>query len=429
MEKNSNLKLAMYSHDTFGLGHIRRTLLISEYLSKAFSKISTLIISGSSMIHSMRIPSNVDYIKVPCLTKKSNNHYLPKYLTHYPGGVIRIRKEIIFNTLKEYQPDFFIVDKTPEGTMGELRKSLHYMKENMPDTKIVLGIRDILDNPDHIRKEWEGNGTFDLIDKCYDEIWVYGVKEIYNVIEEYQLPPSVTRKVHFCGYLKRQKPLRDSEEIKKQLGMKDKQMVLMTLGGGGDGHDIVDVFIKSLSELSVQRDIGGLIVTGPDFSNDKLNSIIQVIRSGQEIIVKEYTTDILEYMNAADLVVSMAGYNTICEILSLNKKSIVIPRVNPRTEQLIRAVKLSGLGLLKVITPLELSSAVLKDEIVKALSSRQHQSPLSDLIDFNGLDNIKRRFKILMNSTSDLCSSKSMNKSVPGPIYNICDSKVEGDFR
>ncbi len=427
MDKNTNLKLAMYSHDTFGLGHIRRTLLISEHLSKAFPKISTLIISGSSMIHSMRIPSNVDYIKVPCLTKKSNNHYLPKYLSQYPNGVTKMRKEIIFSTLKEYQPDLFIVDKTPEGTMGELCKSLHYLKGNMPDTKIVLGIRDVLDNPDHVRKEWDGNDTYDLIDTCYDEIWVYGSKEIYNVIEEYRFPSSVARKVHFCGYLKRQEPLRASEEIKEQLGMREKKMVLMTLGGGGDGHEIVDVFIEALSELSIQRKIGGLIVTGPDFSNDKLNSIINVTGSGQEMIVKDYTSDILEYMNAADLVVSMAGYNTICEILSLNKKSIVIPRVNPRQEQLIRAVKLSGLGLLKLITPLELSSALLKDEIVKALCSRQHQYPLSDLIDFNGLDNIKRRFKALMNSTSSPCSSKSMNKSVLGPIYNIFGSKVEGD--
>ena len=417
----------MYSHDTFGLGHIRRTLLIAEHLTKTFPEISTLIISGSSMIHSMRIPSNIDYIKIPCLTKNSDNQYLPKYLTQFPSGVNKMRKEIIFNTLKEYHPDFLIVDKTPVGAAGELIDSLYYLRDKRPGTKIILGLRDILDSPDHIRNEWERAGLYDVVDECYDEIWVYGSRYIYDLVEEYEFPPSVAGKVHFCGYLRRHERVRTPEETKDRLGIMNKKMVLMTLGGGGDGHDIVEVFIKTISELSHQREIAGLIVTGPDFPNDLLNSIIPLTGSGKGMIVKDYTLYILDYMYAADLIVSMSGYNTVCEILSLNKKAIVVPRVIPRTEQLIRAIRFSEIGLLKVITPRELSLQVFKDEVVKALSSPLQQYHPSDIVDFNGLESVERRFRTLMNGSSPPCSlSESMKKAVMGAMYR---SGTEGDIR
>lgn len=400
MTEDPKVKLAMYSHDTFGLGHIRRTLLIAEHLSMTFPDISTLILSGSSMIHSMRIAENLDYIKLPCLTKKTNSDYLPKFLKKFPSDVKKIRKDIIFNTLRSYHPDVLIVDKAPIGVIGELRESLEYLRNRRPETKIILGIRDVLDCPEHVRNEWEKAGLYRAIQSYYDEVWVYGAKEIYDVVKEYRFPSSVAEKVRYLGYLRRQELFHDPVEIRKRLGIGDRKMVLLTLGGGGDGHHLVETFMSILTELLEQHDIAGLIVTGPDYSNSHTDKDIRIPRLGNGNLVKDFTVDIFDYMNAADLVVSMGGYNTVCEILSLNKKAIVVPRTHPRTEQLIRATRLSEIGLLNVLPPGKLSPRILKDEILKNLSNGSSDLHPSEVIDFNGLSAIKNRFRDLTHDLS-----------------------------
>ncbi|MFQ6104964.1 MAG: glycosyltransferase family protein, partial [Candidatus Glassbacteria bacterium] len=386
------MKLLMYSHDTFGLGHIRRTLLIADSLSEAFPDLYTLILTGSSMIHSLRIPPKTDYIKLPCLTKLSNGSYLPKYLKQYSNSIKTLRREIIFKTLNEYRPDFVLVDKAPVGVTGELLESLIYLKQKQPETRLILGIRDILDDPQQVKKEWAKHSVYEALDLLYDEIWVYGSKEINDVVEEYGLSRSVMKKVHFCGYLERKMPASDPEEIKRKLGVDDGQMVLVTLGGGGDGHDLIGTFIEAVSRLPVKENVHSLIITGPDFSDSKLLSLIHRQNGASGPILKDYTTSILDYMNAADLVVSMAGYNTVCEILSLGKKAIVVPRVQPRKEQLIRATKFSRMGLLKMIHPSDLSPDTLSEEMTTALSDNPVVTKAQGAFELGGLMKVRQRF-------------------------------------
>jgi len=409
----------MYSHDTFGLGHIRRTLLIAEHITNSFPDVSTLILTGSSMIHDMRIPPNVDYIKVPCLTKHSNSCYQPKFLTRSPDHVRKVRQEIITNTIREFSPDALLVDKVPMGAVGELLPSLHRLKDHPRRTRVILGLRDILDDRNQVRAEWTKGGVFEVLETCYDDIWVYGMKDMFDVVEEYGLSPSIAEKVHYCGYLKRGGELADPEEIKRRLGISGGRLVLMVLGGGGDGNGLVRIFMDAVRELSRAEDIRGLIVTGPDFPKDEMGLLRREDTNGS-MIVKDYTSDILDFMNAADLVVSMSGYNTICEILSLNKKSIVIPRVTPRKEQLIRASLFSGRGLLTMIHPDELTADALKVEMLRVLSSRSRSIHPFEQVDFNGLEAISERFEIIrqwmaLGSSLPAPSDRRFLQEVSGP--------------
>jgi predicted glycosyltransferase len=48
-------------------------------------------------------------------------------------------------------------------------------------------------------------------------------------------------------------------------------------------------------------------------------------------------------------VVAMGGYNTFCEILSFDKKAIIVPRTKPRLEQFIRARAARNVGLIEML--------------------------------------------------------------------------------
>ena len=73
-------RVLIYSHDTFGLGHIRRCRAIANALVASFPHISILIVSGSSVISSFQFGDGVDYVRIPGVEKQSDGHYGPQHL-------------------------------------------------------------------------------------------------------------------------------------------------------------------------------------------------------------------------------------------------------------------------------------------------------------------------------------------------------------
>jgi len=104
----------------------------------------------------------------------------------------------------------------------------------------------------------------------------------------------------------------------------------------------------------------------------------------KNVFLIDFTNRMLEFVDSASVVVSMAGYNSVCEIISRRKKAILIPRVYPRQEQLIRARHMESLGLAVMIHPDELSPERLADAIDRLLTSPEISN--SNVLDFNGLD-------------------------------------------
>ena len=173
----SSPKIVLYSHDTFGMGNIRRTLLLSQEFITEYPGASILIITGSPMIHAFRIPKGIDYIKLPCLDRLCKpKQYAPRYLSGCREEVKQTREAILKESVLRFNPDLMVVDKRAAGIDGELLPTLHALRQNGRHTKLVLGVRDILDEPERTRKVLAGNGSFDVIDEFYDEVWIYGAK-------------------------------------------------------------------------------------------------------------------------------------------------------------------------------------------------------------------------------------------------------------
>ena len=134
----------------------------------------------------------------------------------------------------------------------------------------------------------------------------------------------------------------------------------------------------------------------PSAARDKLSHIIN---HHPNIVTFDFTPHLLNYLQAADLVVSMAGYNIITEILSLGKKAVVVPRHQPSQEQLIRAVRMENLGLLTAIAPKELTGSSLSQAIIKQLNNK---SMGSSFLNFDGLLNIQQEIISLLTSHNNI---------------------------
>jgi len=396
-QNTSARQLLVYSHDTFGLGNIRRMLSICQHLSNSFPDISILFISGSPMIHSFRIPDRLDYIKLPCLRRDEHECLSVKYLKTEINEIMRLRSDLILAAIANFKPSVLLVDKKPYGVKDELRGALRYLKTYLPDTKVVLVLRDILDSPEVTTKLWEKNRYYEAVQSLYDLVFLLGQPEVFNASEEYRFPASVSEKVRFCGYTRREAGRKSRDMIRKELQLhNEEKLILVTPGGGEDGYHLLETYISALECMPADFHARSLIISGPGMPQPQRKQLYQASAKYPHVMIFEFTDEFMSYLDAADVVISMGGYNTICEILSLRKRAIVVPRVRPVEEQWIRAERMARLGLFKTIHPDRLTPQglfrILEDELN---SENDKYAPFLKL-DLNALPRITQYVSELM---------------------------------
>lgn len=383
-------RILLYSHDTYGLGHIRRTLAVARQLSEDLPQASFLLLTGSTVAHSFALPDRLDFINLPAISKRSNGEYHARSLCLPFREILALREAMIFEATRHFAPDVVLVDKAAAGMKGEMRRSLNYLRAERPGVKLVFGMRDIEDDPAIVREEWRSEGVYRLLEEVYEHIVLYGSRAVYDPVREYGLSPRVAAKILTCGYIRRAEPLRAREQVRRELQMRTGRLVAVTAGGGGDGFQLLSTYLQMLRELPGAAPFDSFIVTGPLLSAEKLRLLRQFRLEDRAARLVEFTPQLLDYLQAADAVVSMGGYNSMCELLSLGQRAIIVPRVKPRIEQLIRAERFAALGLLRMIHPDELTPARLHRELLAVLEGERPPAPETVGVEMDGVRNASR---------------------------------------
>ncbi|HSF33294.1 MAG TPA: glycosyltransferase [Candidatus Tectomicrobia bacterium] len=344
-------RLLVYCHDTYGLGNIRRMLAICEHLLVSIPDLLILIVTGSPMVHGFRMSPRLDYIKLPCLSRTTGGNYAVKTIGTALGEAVKLRSELILTAVTNFGPDLLLVDKKPYGVENELQESLAHVQTFLPRAKQVLLLRDILDSPEATRNAWEKHGYHNAIRSLYDLVLVVGMPEVFDLREEYRFPAFTAEKVRFCGYIGAKAGLKSSAVLRKELQVDDRSLIVVTAGGGEDGYHLLATYIAGLAWLPAEHNITSLIVCGPEMSQGQRAALQRAAASYPHAQIHDFCDDMRSYLSTADVIVSMGGYNTVCEILSFRKRAIVVPRVKPVGEQWIRAERMARLGLFQVIHP------------------------------------------------------------------------------
>jgi predicted glycosyltransferase len=392
MAQNSTFNILMYSHDTYGLGHIRRTMAIASQLCS--DGINILILTGSPIAGRFAFPEQIDFVRIPGMIKKTNEEYRPLSIKINPRHALDIRKNIITATAKTFQPHLFIVDKEPLGLKKEVLPTLRWIRRCLPHARTILGLRDIMDDAETVRRDWWKKNVYENLDKLYSEIWIYGNQEFYDPITEYAIPESVKRKMLFTGYIPRQMPSkREAERIRRELRVDpDDKLIVVTTGGGGDGFKVMDTYLAMLEEQPLDSRIKSVLVTGPFMPKQERKRLFKRARKVNAQTFLFYRR-MEKLMAAADLVVSMGGYNTLSEVVSQGTLSLVIPRETPRTEQLIRAKAFKKQGLIDYIPWNDFSAPLLRTKIEHLLANPERYYDALAGFRFTGIDSMRRRIQ------------------------------------
>ena len=385
MSGPSTYNILMYSHDTYGLGHIRRSMAIASHLSDKNTNL--LILTGSPLAGRFPFPEQVDFVRIPGMIKKTNEDYQSLSIRIDQEQALSIRTNIILATAKTFKPDLFIVDKEPHGLKREVLPTLKWLKKKSPQTTAILGLRDILDEADVVIKDWREKKVYASLHRLYDAIWVYGDQDIYNQLEIYNFPREAREKTTFTGYIPRKKlSFRVRGKIRRQYRiMEDDMFVIVTTGGGGDGYEVVDHYLDMHDYFPTSLPFKSIIITGPFMPKKKRENIKRRAKL-HGIKTLPFHPRLEELMKAADLVISMGGYNTICEILTQKTPALIIPRETPRKEQLIRARCLKDRGLLDYIPWTQVSPQLLREKIFSIIEQRERYIKSICAFELTGLD-------------------------------------------
>jgi predicted glycosyltransferase len=351
-------RVALYSHDTMGLGHMRRNTLIASTIADSPVPASMLLVAGAREAGTFPLPPGTDCLTLPSYTKTEGSAYEPRNLHVPQERLTALRAKAITAALEAFEPDVVIVDKAPRGAARELEPALEMLRAG-GRTRCVLGLRDILDDPATIRREWVEGSLAEAVHDYYDAVWIYGDPAVYDQVREYGYPAPVAAKVRYTGYLARPQRTQFSEiEGAELLPLRpdpSQRLFLCMVGGGQDGGQLAEAF----AQVAFPPGTLGVILTGPFMAPATQNRLCRFAQGNPRLRVVKFVTDADLLLSLADRVVAMGGYNSICEALSFGKRLLVVPRLTPRAEQLIRAQRLQQMGLLEMLHPDRLSSAEL----------------------------------------------------------------------
>ena len=376
-------RVALYSHDALGLGHMRRNALIAQTIAGSPLEAVVLLISGAKELNAMCLGVGVDCVTLPALTKDGAGEYRPRNLEISCSDLMGLRAMTIRAALDAFKPDIFIVDKLPRGVCRELDPALELLRRT--GTRCVLGLRDILDDPTTVAREWRENESERAVADFYETVWVYGDPTVYDLLREYNMSTRVAEKVRFTGYLDSSRRIVGAIDPEVAAAIDsvdvDTPLVFCAVGGGQDGAELAETF----ADAALPHDSVGVLLTGPFMPAATRQHLQSRAAKNPKLRLVEFTSEPAPLLRRADRVIAMGGYNTVCEVLCMEKSALIVPRTSPRTEQLIRAERFRNLGALDLLDPASMTPAALTDWL-----EREIQAPvgIADRIDFNGLSRI-----------------------------------------
>jgi predicted glycosyltransferase/CheY-like chemotaxis protein len=393
-------RIVLYSHDTMGLGHMRRNILLARSLVESRLKANVLLVSGAREIGRFELPAGIDCLVLPSYGKSDAGDYRPRHLDMETRELVNLRAQAINASVAAYRPDLMIVDNVPRGALHELDPVLTTLNAR-GSTRIVLGLRDILDAPDIVHREWAERRNLAAVQWHYDQVWVYGDPRVYDLRSAYGFGADFAQKTRFTGYLDaRRRAAPRSGAVSAEVAeaaetVPEGPYNLCLVGGGQDGFALARAF----AEADQPAGECGLLITGPFMQAAEARVLHDIAAHRPSLRILGFVQEPTRLLAGARRVVAMGGYNTVNEVLAFRRPTLIVPRVRPRLEQLVRARRLAELGHVHMLHPDDLEPAAIGRWLSDADADiRRAAQPIA----LNGLERMTDYVEDLLIQTAEV---------------------------
>lgn len=383
--------IALYSHDSVGLGHARRNRALAYALGEHLptltgGTVGGLLIAGHPDAGRDPLPEGWDWLVLPGMTRVRGG-YGARRLGMDPDSLRDLRSATIDAALAALKPDLFIADRHPFGIDGELEPVLANLRAR--GTATVLGLREVLDSPRVASAEWEALGGAEHVASYLDAVWVYGDHHVYDPRLTGELPPALSRLATPTGYLSHGRPAGRTTYPGRTSPKPPPPYVLTVLGGGSDGAELARLAASAQLPEGHQH----LLITGPQMPEQDITEIraLAAATSASTTVIRS-AADVPELIAEAVSVVCMGGYNTMAEVMATSTPALVVPRHRRRQEQPRRARALASVGAVETCNPETLTAEDITAWWHRSVTGRTDRSH----IDLGGLDIVAHLAKELL---------------------------------
>jgi predicted glycosyltransferase len=393
------MKIIQYCQHVLGIGHLFRSLEIS----RALSDHEVILVTGGPPVD-INLPRHVSQFRLPEL--QMNREFKGLFSTQKNVTVDQVKEERqkrLFALLAEEKPDVFLIELYPFGRKAfrfELDPVLQAVDDKrLPCGSVLCSVRDILvEKEDRDKHE---SRVVKTLNRYFNAVLVHGDPQLVKISESFDHFDQIAIPVDYSGYIAAKPASGAGERIRQQLKIdEDEILIIASAGGGNVGAPILEAVIRACCRLEVKNRCHLKVFTGPFLDQNEFDRLKE--SAGNNVQVTRFTTDFLSYLAAADLSVSMGGYNTTMNILASGAPALVWPFGQNR-EQRLRAGRLADLGALRVLEDEDLHPdrlAAIMDQWI----SRSTRPTVN--INLNGAANtakwIENRVKRQQSKTSDL---------------------------
>jgi predicted glycosyltransferase len=154
----------------------------------------------------------------------------------------------------------------------------------------------------------------------------------------------------------------------------------------------MDTYLSTLESFTGKPPFKSVLITGPFMPKQERRD---VFKRARRLGVRTYHfyRQMEKIFAAADIVVSMGGYNTLCEILGQGTVSLVIPRETPRQEQIIRARAFGRQNLVDYIPWGEFTSERLRQKLFALLENPEPYHEAISRFRLTGIETMQQRLR------------------------------------
>jgi len=378
------MKILFYCQYVWGMGHLFRSIEVA----RALSDYKVFLVAGGQEID-INLPEHVNLVRLPGLYM--DEHFttlIPEDPDKTLEDIQRQRKEILFGLCEKHKPDLVIIELYPFGRtifgfeLQPLLDSIH--QGRFGKTKIVCSLRDVLVEKRDPRMYEERvlnhlNAHFDLL-LIHSDPALMPLDETFSRVNDIQIP------IFYTGFVTRKVKADAGEKLRRELAMGvEEKLIVASAGGGRSGYKLLSNVIEAVHLLSRTLPIQLEMFTGPFRDDGEFRKLSA--HSTKGIRIRRFTQRFLDYLSAADVSVSLAGYNTCMNLLVTRIPALVYPYLRQQ-EQPIRVAKIKDFLPMKILQDPDLGPHALGGHIQQMLGV----SRLSDRVALNldGAENTAR---------------------------------------
>lgn len=364
-------RVLLYYHHLGSLGHTQLAFIFARAIKRAAPRTDVLLIGGGKPTPGWDPPEGIEYVQLPSLVNAAGlfDGLRPGALSLPVGDILKMRKEMLMAVVRSYRPHVMITEHFPFGRWslrGEIVPMLRYARMRLPGCTIISSMWDLAATPERIWRE-RRRATNGHLRKYYDHIFVHGDPRLAEF--DLDLAPDVRQKLVYTGYLasKAERDLLPRRRMRPGLVAGRRFLVVASVGGGKDGYRLLDNVLAAERILNKRRaQYRFLVFTGPFMAGRDFQKLLR--RAKGRIRVERFSAELLQYVHAADLTISMGGYNSCAEMLLTRSRAIIVPRICEQ-EQWMRASLWRRHRLARLIHPNILTPRRLSVEIQEGIKA------------------------------------------------------------